>query len=95
MQYSINGGTTWKNIKDSSCQTFRMPGESETIGKISDTEIKEGSRNVKYTNYSYSISNYVKQTTSEGKGMADIITKGSGKINIDQWLASTYNECDS
>ena len=95
MQYKKATDTKWTDITSDSYQKFRLPGESETIGKISDTEIKEGSRKVKYTFYYYIISDYVKQVASDGKSMADIITKGTGTGGMMQWLASTYVNCDS
>ena len=95
MQYKKATDTKWTDITSDGYQKFRLPGESETIGKISDTEIKEGSRKAKYTYYSYKISNYVKQVASDGKSMVDIITKGTGTSYLSQWLASPCVTCYS
>ena len=95
MQSKKETDTKWTDITSDSCQKFRLPGESETIGKISETEIKEGNRKAKNTYYYYTISNYVKQVASDGKSMADIITKGTDDRYDDQWLASSFVGCYS
>ena len=70
----------WTNITNRSYQTFRMPGakKEETI---SANNRSDKGISVKSTEYSYSESDKVKQTTSDGKKMSDII----GSL---QWLAS-------
>ena len=75
----------WTNITNTSYQTFKMPGEKETIS--ADNRNDTG-RSVENTNYSYKVSDKVKQTTSDGKKMSDIITNGTESSAVYQWLAS-------
>ena len=92
-QSTDNGATwtDWTDITSSSYQTFRMPGaDTSTTISVDNPGISEP---LKYTYYYYIVSNYVKQTTSDGKSMADIITKGTGTSNLSQWLASPYVIC--
>ena len=77
----------WTNITNRSYQTFRMPGakKEETI---SANNRSDKGISVKSTEYSYSESDKVKQTTSDGKKMSDIISEGTGSSEAAQWLAS-------
>ena len=79
MQYKRTGSTNvdWTNITSSSYQTFRMPGETNTIS--TDNRGDEGV-SLESTFYSYTIANYIKQTTSDGTAMSDIISKGTGQV---------------
>ena len=81
----------WTNIKDASHQTFRIPGE-ETIS--ADNRNDTG-RSLECTYYSYDVADKVKQTTSDGKKMSDIILKGTGSSAAPQWLASCCVICNS
>ena len=85
--------TDWADITNLSWQTFRMPGaaSSSTMNSTNPGV----SETLKHTYYYYSISDYVKQITSDGTSIADIITKGTGTSNIAQWLASPVVFCYS
>ena len=92
MQYSTstdNGQTwsEWSNITNSSYQTFRMPGSTETISANNPKE----SEQIEYTYYRYSISSQMADNTD----IANMITKGRGDSNITQWLASRAVRCYS
>ena len=80
----------WTNITDTDCQTFRMPGEKEIIS--ADNRNDTG-RSLENTYYSYDVADKVKQTTSDGKKMSDIISKGTGSSYEYQWLASRCVSC--
>ena len=80
----------WYNITYTGYQTFRMPGEKETIS--ADNRNDTG-RRVKNTSYGYTVADKVKQTTSDGKKMSDIISKGTGSSYKYQWLASRCDNC--
>ena len=82
--------TDWTDIRALYYQTFRAPGETETIS--SDNRNDTG-RNFEYTYYSYTVADKVKQTTSDGKKMSDIITNGTETISVGQWLASRCVRC--
>ena len=84
--------TDWTNITNTDFQTFRMPGETE---KISADNRNDTGRSVEYTSYSYTVEDKVKQTTSDGKNMSDIISKGTGNSYDYQWLASRCAACYS
>ena len=75
----------WTDITKSSYQTFRMPGETETIS--ADNRNDTG-RSVEHTYYGYTVADKVKQTTSDGKKISDIISNGTGSSSKYQWLAS-------
>ncbi len=77
----------WSNITNTSCQTFRMPGSTETISADNSKESQE----LKYTDYDYSISSKMPDNTD----IANIITKGTGNSNVTQWLASRAVACGS
>ena len=83
--------TDWKNITSSSYQKFRMPGETETIS--ADNRNDTG-KSLEYTYYNYTVADKVKQTTSDGKKMSDIISNGTGSSTINQWLASRCVDCN-
>ena len=84
--------TNWTNITHSGHQTFRMPGETE---KISADNRNDTGRSIKYTYYSYTVADKVKQTTSDGKKMSDIISNGTESSTGYQWLASRLVYCSS
>ena len=75
----------WIDIKNASYQTFRMPGETETISSNNRTDT---GRSLENTYYDYVVANQVQQTTSDGKKMSDIISKGTKDYEIWQFLAS-------
>ena len=75
----------WTDIKNASEQTFRMPGETETISSNNRTDT---GRSLENTYYNYNVSDKVNQTTSDGKKMSDIISNGTGSYAVNQWLAS-------
>ena len=75
----------WTNITTPSAQTFRMPGKTE---KISANNRGDIGRSVEFTYYSYTVADKVKQITSDGKKMSDIISNGTGSSAVTQWLAS-------
>ena len=82
----------WTDITYSSYQTFRVPGETEAE-KISADNRNDTGRSLEYTYYSYIVADKVKQTTSDGKKMSDIISKGTGSSAVFQWLASSCVNC--
>ena len=95
MQYKITkkDGTLikdWTDIKDKYNQTFRMPGETETISKNNRNDVGRNVENTYY--YDYDVENEMKQITSDGKKMSEIILYGT-KSSTDykyQWLASHF-----
>ena len=84
--------TDWTNITSTSYQTFKVPGEAETIS--ADNRNDTG-RSLEYTYYYYTVADKVKQTTSDGKKMSDIISNGTGSSWEYQWLASRCVNCYS
>ena len=78
--------TDWTNITNTSYQTFKVPGEKEET--ISADNRNDTGRSLEYTYYNYTVADKVKQTTSDGKNMSDIISKGTGTSYIAQRLAS-------
>ena len=85
----------WKNISSTSdsYQKFRMPGaDASTTLSSSNPGTSEP---LEYTCYYYTVSDKVKKTASDGKSIADIITKGKGTSNVNQWLASCCVVCNS
>ena len=84
--------TDWTDITNTDYQTFTMPGEAETIS--ADNRNDTG-RSLENTYYSYKVSDKVKQTTSDGKKMSDIISNGTESRSIEQWLASRCVGCDN
>ena len=81
--------TDWMYITDSRYQTFKVPGE-ETISANNRNDI---GKSLEYTYYNYNVEDKVKQTTSDGKNMSDIISKGTGSSNVYQWFASRCVHC--
>ena len=79
----VKDWTTNYNLKK-----FRLPGETETIS--ADNKNDTG-RSLEDTKYSYNVADKVKQTTSDGKKMSDII---SSAVEY-QWLASRSVGCGS
>ena len=77
----------WTSITELSYQTFRMPGETETI---SANNRNDTGRSLENTYYEYTVADKVKQTTSDEKNMSDIIFEGTGSSKVSQWLASRY-----
>ena len=77
--------TDWTNI--TTYQTYRAPGETETE-KISADNRNDTGRSLENTYYEYKVADKVKQTTSDGKKMSDIISNGTGSSAVNQWLAS-------
>ena len=75
----------WKNITNPDWQTFRMLGETE---KISADNRNDTGRSIKNTHYQYTVADKVKQTTSDGKKMSDIISNGTESSEVYQWLSS-------
>ena len=95
MQYKITEAdgtlkTDWTDITDTDSQTFRVPGETETISKNNRNDTGKSLEN---TFYGYYVADKVKQTTSDEKKMSDIIAKGTGKNEVSQWLASRCVGC--
>ena len=82
--------TNWTNITDSNWQTFIMPGKTE---KISTDNRNDTGRSLKRSHYYYTLADRVKQTTSDGKKMSDIISKGTKGYEIWQFLASRCTIC--
>ncbi len=83
----------WTNITGSRYQTFIMPGETEEE-KISADNRNDTGRSLESTYYLYTVADKVKQTTSDGKKMSDIISKGTESSELWQWLASRCVCCD-
>ena len=83
----------WTDITESNYQTFRMLGETEAE-KISTDNRTDTGRSLEYTYYNYTIADKVKQTTSDGKKMSDIISKGTESSVTFQWLASRCVYCN-
>ena len=82
----------WIDIKDVSYQTFIVPGEEE----ISANNRNDTGRSFEYTFYTYTVADKVKQTTSDGKNMSYIISKGTGSsYGVSQWLASRCVICST
>ena len=75
----------WTNITNTNYQTFKVPRENKTISKNNRNDT---GRSVETTGYGYIVANQVKQTTSDGKKMSDIITDLTGSSEVAQWLAS-------
>ena len=84
--------TDWTNITNASYQTFNIPGETE---EISANNRSDTGRSLEYTTYAYNVADKVKQTTSDGKKMSDIISNGTGTSSVTQWLASRTVFCFS
>ena len=99
MQYKKDTGSgygSWNNITDSSYQKFKIPGDTDFFGKISNYNIVAGySPELTYTSYGYTISSKVTQTAKDGTSIANILSKGSTSSNINQWLASSCVYCSS
>ena len=76
--------SNWTNITNSSYQTFRMPGSTETISAENPKESEE----IENTYYYYTVSSQISDTN-----IANMITKGTGDSNITQWLASRAVSC--
>ena len=91
IQYSKDGGTTWA---DTSYTTFRLPNETTAISKSNP-----GTKELERTNYNYDISNNITTedgyTSEEATNISNMITKGTGTFNINQWLASRCVYCTS
>ena len=81
----------WTNITGSSYQKFKVPGEKT----ISADNRDDTGRSLEYTYYYYTIADKVKQITSDGKKMSDIISNGTGSSAVYQWLASRCVDCGS
>ena len=81
----------WTNITGSSYQKFKVPGEKT----ISADNRDDTGRSLEYTYYYYTIADKVKQITSDGKKMSDIISNGTGSSAVYQWLASRCVVCYS
>ena len=86
--------TDWTNITDTSRQTFRAPGEGETE-TISKNNRNDTGRSLEHTFYYYIVADKVKQITSDGKKMSDIILNGTGSSALTQGLASHFVNCNS
>ena len=84
--------TDWTNITDANYQTFRMPGEKETISADNRNDTGRSVENIYYTYY---VADKVKQTTSDEKKMSDIISNGTKGDGGKQWLASRCAICHS
>lgn len=98
---SIDNGTTWsdwKDIIDSDYQTFKEP-EGTVINSSNTSRIA----NLTYTYYQYDMKSYIKDITSDGIDLADLICRGlnddnttvsdaSGSANF-QWLSSRCVRC--
>ena len=97
MQYKKDTGSgygSWTNITSSNRQKFKMPGDTDFFGKISNDNIVSGySPELTYTYYSYTISSKVTQTAKDGTSIANILSKGSTSSDINQWLASSCVSC--
>ena len=99
MQYKKDTGSgygSWTNITNSSYQKFRLPGATDFFGKISNDNIVAGySPELTYTYYYYAISSKVTQIAKDGTSIANILSKGSTRSDINQWLASSCVGCSS
>ena len=99
MQYKKDTGSgygSWNNITDSSYQKFKIPGDTDFFGKISNDNIVAGySPELTYTYYYYAISSKVTQIAKDGTSIANILSKGSTRSYINQWLASSCVGCSS
>ena len=84
----------WTNITDTDSQTFEIPGDTEAE-QISADNRNDTGRSFEYTYYVYDVADKVKQTTSDGKKMSDIILKGTESNVAGQWLASRCVYCNS
>ena len=82
----------WTNITDTDSQTFEIPGETEAE-KISADNRNDTGRSLESTYYDYTVADKVKQTTSDGKKMSDIISNGTESSAVGQWLASRCVYC--
>ena len=93
MQYKKDTGSgygSWTNITTANYQKFKIAGDTDFFGKISNNNIVAGySPELTYTYYYYYISSKVKQTAKDGTSIANILTKGSTSSGIAQWLASS------
>lgn len=89
--------SSWSNISstDANYQKFRMPGSTEVINSSNPKEGPE----LEYTYYYYSIASNITTAdvyTSElATTIGNMITKGTGTSNINQWLASRCVGCYS
>ena len=81
LQYSNDGGVTWKDITDPNYQTFRMPGETEMIS--ADNRSDEGISFL-HEHYYYTISQKILDIS-----LVNMLEKGTGESNITQWLATS------
>ena len=89
MQYSKStdkgeNWSDWMNITHPAYQTFRMLGSSETINVGNPKESEE----IEEKYYTYSIPSEIIDTN-----ISNMITKGTGDSNVDQWLASQNVHC--
>lgn len=89
MQYSKStdkgeNWSDWTNITHPVYQTFRMLGSSETINVGNPKESEE----IEEKYYTYSIPSEIIDTN-----ISNMITKGKGDSNVDQWLASQNVHC--
>lgn len=75
MQYSTDGGITWIDITDETCQTFRLPGETTTISSANPGSIKVINQYYKY--------DYRNNITTDDGYTTDIITDIKNMIGID------------
>ena len=83
----------WTNITNANYQTFKVPGEKEET--ISADNRNDTGRSLENTFYYYTVADKVKQTTSDGKKMSDIISNGTESGSVGQWLASCCVDCSS
>ena len=82
--------TDWTEITNSNCQKFRILGETETI---STDDRSDTGKSLENTYYAYDVADIVKQTTSDGKKMSDIISNGTYSKSIVQFLANSCIDC--
>ena len=87
IQYSrlTRNEQTWSNWTNTSYQTFRMPGSTETISAENPKESEE----IENTYYYYTVSSQISDAN-----IANMITKGTGDSNRTQWLASRTVNCN-
>ena len=83
--------TDWTDVTGAS-QTFRMPGEAKKE-TISVNNRNDTGKSLEDTYYYYIVVGKVKQTTSDGKKMSDVISNGTGSSDVTQWLASRCIQC--
>ena len=105
IQYSASAdnGNTWSEYYNTAFSRFKAPGEKE-INSENYKDFNENSieKELVQDAYFYTVSDYVKQSTTDGISMSRLITEGLNNANsapsnsiIRQWLSSRTIQCDS